>query len=58
MFNVDSTKSSARNIMHLANIIINYEGHCEKVTAEVIDLGKNQVMLGYMWLKKHNPDID
>ena len=57
-FNVDGTKNSAGNIIHLANIIIDYQGHCEKVTAEVTDLGKNQVILGYMWLKKHNPDID
>ena len=58
MFNVDGTKNSARNITHSANIIIDYQSHCKKVTAEVIDLGKNQVILRYMWLKKHNPDID
>ena len=23
-----------------------------------MDLGKNQVILGYTWLKKHNPDIN
>ena len=58
MFNVDGTKNSARNIIHLANIIIDYQGHHEKVIAKVTDHGKNQVILGYMWLKKHNPDID
>ena len=58
MFNVDSTKNSAGNIMHSADIIIDYQDHCEKVTTEVMDLGKNQVILGYTWLKKHNPDID
>ena len=51
VFNVDGTKNSA-------DIIIDYHGHREKVTAEVMDLGKNQVILGYMWLKKHNPDIN
>ena len=44
--------------MHSANIIIDYRSHHEKVTAEVTDLGKNQVILRSMWLKKHNPDID
>ena len=58
MFNVDGTKNSARNIMHSADIIIDYQGQREKVTAEVTDPGKNQVILRYMWLKKHNPDID
>ena len=42
----------------MADIIIDYQGHCEKITAEIMDLGKNQVILGYTWLKKHNPDID
>ena len=58
MFNVDGTKNSAGNITHLANIIIDYQGHRKKVTAEVMDLGKNQIILRYTWLKKHNPDID
>ena len=58
MFNMDGTKNSAGNITHSADIIIDYQGHCEKVTAKVTDLGKNQVILGYMWLKKHNPDIN
>ena len=58
MFNVDGTKNSAGNIMHSADIIIDYQGHQEKVTAEVMDLEKNQVILRYTWLKKHNPDID
>ena len=58
MFNVDGTKNSAGNIMHSADIIIDYQGHHEKVTAEVTDLGKNQIILRYMWLKKHNSDIN
>ena len=41
VFNVDVTKNSAGNITHLANIIIDYQGHCEKVTAKVMVLGKN-----------------
>ena len=58
MFNVDGTKNSAGNLTHLANIIIDYQGHSEKITAKITDLEKNQVILGYTWLKKHNPDID
>ena len=58
MFNVNGTKNSARNITHSADIIIDYQGHREKVTAKITDLGKNQVILRYTWLKKHNPDID
>ena len=35
VFNVNGTKNSARNIMHSVDIIIDYQGHHEKVTAEV-----------------------
>ena len=58
VFNVDGTKNSASNIAHCVNITISYQGHHEKVTAKVMDLSKNQVILGFMWLQKHNPKID
>ena len=58
MFNVDDTKNSAGNITHSADIIIDYQDHYEKITAKVMDFGKNQVILRYLWLKKYNPDID
>ena len=49
---------TSTSYIHLTDIIIDNQGHYEKVTAEIMDLGTNQVILGYMWLKKHNPDID
>ena len=58
VFNVNGTKNYASNITHYADITISYQGHCEKVTAEVTDFGKNQMILGFMWLQKHNPEID
>ena len=35
-----------------------YLGHREELTAEVTNLGKNSLILGYTWLQKHNPMID
>ena len=58
VFNIDSTKNSTSNIIHCADITISYQGHWEKVTAKVIDLRKNQMILGFTWLQKHNPEID
>ena len=40
------------------DITITYQGYKEQVTAEITDLGQNQMILGYMWLKCHNPEID
>ena len=58
VYNVDGTHNAARSITHCAQIIIQFQEHHEKVTAAVTDLGKNQMILGYMWLSHHNPEID
>ena len=58
IFNINSTKNSTSNITHYADITISYQDHCEKVTAKVMDLSKNQMILGFTWLQKYNPEID
>ena len=47
---MDGTKNSAGNITHSAEIIIDYQGHKECATAEVTNLGKNKVILRYMYI--------
>ena len=58
MYNVDGTWNSAGSITHAVELIVEFQGHHEKITAEVMDLGKNSFILGFSWLKHHNPDID
>ena len=58
MYNVDGTWNSAGSIIHAAELIVEYQGHHKKITAEVMDLGKNSFILGFSWLKCHNPDIN
>ena len=58
VLNVDSSHNSAGNITHTTTITMEYHGHCEELRAEVTNLGKSSLILGYTWLKKHNPVID
>ena len=58
IFNVDSSHNLAGDITHAVNITIDFLGHREELCAEVTSLRKNSLILGYMWLKKHNPSID
>ena len=58
VYNVDGTHNLAGDITHYAKIVIDFQGHQEKVVAEITDLGRHQMILGYTWLKHHNPDID
>ena len=57
VYNVDGTRNSAGDITHCADIVIDFQGHREKVVAEITDLGRHQMILRYTWLKHHNPDI-
>ena len=58
VYNVDGTCNSAGRITHSAELVIEFQGHCEKVIAEVTNLGKNPFILGFSWLQRHNPEID
>ena len=58
IFNVDGSRNSAGDVTHAVNLTVDFLGHREGLRAEVTNLGKNSLILGYTWLKKHNPSID
>jgi hypothetical protein len=58
VFNVDGTKNQGGNITHATEFTMDYNGHTELVQAEVTDLGRTSVIIGYTWLVRHNPTID
>ena len=58
VFNVDSSRNLAGDVTHAVNLMVDFLGHREELRAKVTNLGKNSLILGYMWLKKHNPSID
>jgi predicted aspartyl protease len=58
VYNVNGIWNAAGSITHCAKIIIQFQEHHERVTTEVTNLGKNQMILGYMWLSRHDPEID
>jgi hypothetical protein len=35
-----------------------YNGHSECILLAVTQLGKQSMILGFTWLKKHNPEVD
>ena len=58
VFNVDGSRNSAGDVTHAVNLTVDFLGHREVLHAGVTNLGKNSLILGYTWLKKHNPTID
>jgi len=44
--------------MEEVTLILSYQEHKEHAVFEVCDLGKSNLIIGYTWLHKHNPEID
>ena len=51
VYNIDRTQNSAGSITHTVELIVKFQGHHEKIMAEVIDLGKKHVYPGILLAK-------
>ena len=58
VFNIEGSCNLAGDITHTVNLTIDCLGHREEIHAEVTNLGKNLLILGYTWLAKHNLVVD
>jgi len=58
VYNVDGTLNEAGSITEVVDIILRYRNHSEQTLFAVTGLGKQKLILGYSWLRKHNPEID
>jgi len=58
VFNVDSSPNEAKQISKVVDVVLRYKTHSERMLLAVSGLGKQSLILGYDWLKDHNPRID
>jgi len=58
VFNVDSSPNEAGQISEVIDILLHYKTHSERMLLAISGLGKESLILGYNWLKDHNPKID
>jgi len=56
--NADDSVNIHGRIMHKVLLAMKTGSHQEVVTFYVSDLGHNDLILGYTWLRKHNPLVD
>jgi hypothetical protein len=56
--NVDGSPNENGPIMEVADMLLHYKGHTERVTFAVTRLGKEKIILGLPWPKAHNPEIN
>jgi len=58
VFNVNSSPNKAGQISEVVDIVLHYKTHSERMLLAISGLGKQDLILGYDWLKNHNPKID
>ena len=56
--NIDSLLNKERPIKNMIEVNIYYQGHRERMEINVIGEQKWQVILGILWLTRHNSEID
>jgi hypothetical protein len=56
VYNVDGTANDA--ITDIADVVLCYKNHSEQTQLAVTHLGKQSLILGYNWLRNHNPEIN
>ena len=58
VYNIDGSINRGGSITEEVTLILSYQGHKECAVFEVCDLGKSNLIIGYTWLHKHNPEIN
>jgi len=58
IFNVDGFPNEAGQISEVVDVVLRYKTHSKRMLLAVSGLGKQSLILGYDWLKNHNPKID
>ena len=58
VFNINGSSNEAGQISEVMNVVLRYKTHSERMFLAVSKLRKQNLILGYDWLKDHNPKID
>jgi len=58
VFNVNGSPNEAGQISEVVDVLLHYKTHSERMLLAISRLGKQSLILGYNWLKDHNPKVD
>jgi len=58
VFNVDGSPNETGQISEVVDVVLRYKTHSERMLLAVSGLRKQNLILGYDWLKDYNPKID
>lgn len=58
VYNIDGTHNEAGSITSVVDAVLRYKDHTEQAIFCVTRLGNQDMILGYPWLRDHNPQIN
>jgi len=58
VYNINGSVNRGGSITEEVTLILSYQGHKECAVFKVCDLGKSNLIIGYTWLHKHNPEVN
>ncbi|KAF4569440.1 hypothetical protein EYR36_009231 [Pleurotus pulmonarius] len=58
VFNVDGSPNENGSISEVVDLVLRFKDHTERMLFAVTNIGRQDIILGYTWLRKHNPEID
>jgi hypothetical protein len=58
VYNVDGTLNESGVITEVADLLLQHKGHTKQALFAITQLGTQQMILGFSWLKKHNPEVN
>ena len=58
VYNVDSSPNEADQISEVVDVVLHYKTHSERMLLAVSSLGRQNMILGYTWLKNHNLEVN
>jgi len=58
VFNVNGSPNEVGQISKVVDVVLRYKIHSKRMLLAVSRLRKQNLILGYDWLKDHNPKID
>ena len=56
--NMDSSSNTNGPVTEVADVVLNYNGHTERMVFALMQLEKEDLILELPWLKQHNPKVN
>ena len=57
VYNIDGMLNEAGSIRSVVDLVLRYQTHSERAVFAVTSLGRQDIILGFSWLRDHNPEI-